>query len=75
MYSSYMMELYLGQFAAGAVIGGIIPFIIFAVKKRWGLGFLSLLVCGAAGLIHPIAGIVTGVLFIIGAIKAYNERS
>ncbi len=74
MYGSYMTGMYLGQFLAGAIIGGIIPFIIFVVKKRWKLAFLSLLACGAAGLLHPIAGIAAGVLFIIGAVKAYNER-
>lgn len=75
MLGSYMLGFYLGKFAAGALIGGGIPFIIFAIKKQWGLGFLGLLVCGLAGFIHPIASIVVGILFLIGAIKSYNNRS
>ena len=74
MLNSYILGFYLGRFFAGAVIGGIVSFIIFAVKKRWGLGFLALLTCGLVGFIHPIASIIVGILFIIGAIKAYNER-
>ena len=74
MFASYMIGFYSGKFFAGALIGGIIPFIVFAVKKRWGLGFLGLLVCGLVGFIHPIASIVVGILFLIGSIKAYNER-
>ena len=70
MYGSYMEGYYFGRFIAGALIGGIIPFIIFAVKKRWGFAFLSLLLCGLASFIHSIASIVAGVIFIICAIKA-----
>ena len=75
MIGMYMLGFYLGRFTAGAVIGGIISFIIFVRKKRWGLGFLALLTCGLVGLIHPIASIVIGILFIICAVKAYNERN
>ena len=74
MLGSYMMGFYLGKFFAGALIGGGIPFIVFAIKKQWGLGFLGLFVCGLVGFIHPIASIIVGVLFLIGAIKAYNNR-
>ena len=69
-----MFGHYLGLFSGGAVIGGIIPFIIFARKKRWGLGFLALLCCGLSSFIHPVASIVVGILFIIAAVKADNER-
>lgn len=70
-----MAGLYLGRFFGAAVIGGIVPFIIYAVKKRWGLEFLSLLLCGFAGFIHPIAAIFAGVIMIFCAAKAYNKRS
>ena len=46
MYGAYMMGFHFGFFLAGAFVGGILPFIIFAFKKRWGLAFLSLLICG-----------------------------
>ena len=75
MYGAYMMGRFLGFFLAGAVVGGIIPFIVFAVKKRWGLAFLSLLVCGLAGFAHSIGSIVAGVILILCAIKAENERA
>ena len=74
MYSTYFMSFYFGMFLGGALVGGIIPFIIFAIKKRWGLAFLSLLLCGLAAFIHSIASIVVGVVLIICAIRAYNER-
>lgn len=75
MAGIYMTSFYLGRFLAGALIGGGIPFIIFAIKKQWGLAFVGLLVCGLVGFIHPVASIVAGILFLIGAIKAYNNRS
>ena len=75
MYQSYMIGFYLGKFIAGALIGGGIPFIIYAVKKQWGLGFLALVVCGLVGFIHSIASIIAGILFLIGAIKTYNNRN
>ena len=74
MYRTYMAGYYMGGFLAGALIGGIIPFIIFAVKKRWGLAFLSLLLCGLVSFIHSIASIVAGVILIICAITARNDR-
>lgn len=75
MYGSYLFGYYLGKFFAGAAIGGGIPFIIFAIKKQWGLGFLGLVVCGLVGFIRPIASVIAGVLFLIGSIKTYNNRN
>ena len=75
MDTTYAIGFSLGHFLAGAVIGGLISFIIFAVKKRWGLGFLALLACGLASFIHPIASIAAGIVFIIWAIIAHNERT
>lgn len=75
MLGTYMIGFSLGRFFAGALIGGGIPFIIFAIKKQWGLAFGCLLVCGLVGFLHPIASIIAGILFLIGAIKAYNNRS
>ena len=75
MVTTYSIGFSLGHFFAGAVIGGLISFIIFAVKKRWGLGFLSLLTCGLVSFIHPIASIAAGIVFIICAVKTYNERT
>ena len=65
-----MLGVYLGQILMGALIGGLIPLIIFFVKKRWGLGVTALISCGIVTLIHPIASIVVGIIFLIAAIKA-----
>ena len=54
---------------------GVPSFIIFAIKKRWNLGIWALIICGlAGGFIHWIAAVILGVLFVVGAIFAYNER-
>ncbi|MBR5288858.1 MAG: hypothetical protein IKU34_09780 [Clostridia bacterium] len=66
---AYMLGFYLGKFAAGAVIGGLIPFIICAVKKNWKKGLLSMLVCGLVSFIHPVASLAAGVAMIVYAIK------
>ena len=42
----YILSMYLGKFIAGAVIGDIIPLIIAFIKKRWGLGIATFLLCG-----------------------------
>lgn len=73
-YRSYMTGFNTGYASAGALLGGIIPFIIFAIKKRWVLGVLSLLGCGLASFIHPIASLVAGVLFFIASIRAFDNR-
>ena len=43
MLGSYMIGFYLGRFFAGALIGGGIPFIIFAVKNNGDLVSLDYL--------------------------------
>lgn len=74
MGGMYMAGYYLGQFTAGALMGGLIPFIIFAVKKQWSLGFFGLAVCGMLAFAHPVASVVAGAAFLVGAIRAYNNR-
>ena len=68
--SAYSSGYALGQFLGGALIGGLIPAIIFFVKKRWKLGFSSLITCGAVGYVFPIGALIAGVIFLIAAIKA-----
>ena len=67
---SYMAGAYLGLFLGGALIGGLIPFIICLFKKRLSMGFAALLLCGLAAFIHSMASIVLGVVFIVAAIRA-----
>jgi len=75
MMSVYMMGVYAGRFLAGAVVGGLIPFIIFAYKKRWGLALLSFLIGGAAACyFNSIASVVSGVALIAWAILARSCR-
>ena len=77
MDSVYMYEIgyYVGLFMGGAAMGGLIPFVIFAVKKQWTLGFLALALCGFSVFIHRAGPAVAGVLFLIGAIRCYNARN
>lgn len=74
MYASYMMGVYVGLFVMGALVGGIIPCIIFAVKKHWGLALLSPILCGFAAFFHSIASIALGIILIIYAISTPNNR-
>lgn len=75
LIESYMTGISLGYAFTGALLGGIIPFIIFAIKKHWVLAALSLLGCGLAAFIHPIASLVVGVLFLIASIRVYDNRN
>ena len=70
MLETFIVSMYLGQYLSGALIGGLIPFIIAFIKKRWGLGVMAFILCGAAALLHSVASIVVGIVFIVIAIKS-----
>ena len=73
--TGYMIGDLLGRFAAGALIGGLVPMIIFAYKKQAGLGIFGMVSCGMLAFAHPIASIVCGIGFLVGAIRTYNNRN
>lgn len=70
----YMMGAFFGKFIAGALFG-LIPLIVFFVKRRWGLGVLSPIVCGLMGFINPLVSIVVCVILTVVAIIVHKKES
>ncbi len=76
MNQTQMQELYQQYFyyiiIAGVLIGtvlGAIPFFLAIRRKRKGLGWLSLIVCGMAGGFSPLLAALVAVIFIVIVIK------
>lgn len=66
--TAYWLGFYVGMFITGAAIGGIIPMIIFFVKKSWLMGIISPIICGMLSFINPLVSIICGVILMIAAI-------
>ncbi len=71
-----LFNIYVGSFLTGALAIGLVPMLVFFVKGRPLFGFLSLLVCGALGIINAWVSVAGGVILLIAAIilKPNNKR-
>ena len=60
-----MTGFVLGQFLAGACIGGLVPLFIFFMKNRYVVGILCPFICGLVGLWNSWASIICGVALVV----------